>query len=349
MSRYRVTVLGASGYVGCELVRLLAQHPTVELVGLGANRQAGQPISALFPQLASLDLPPLEGSESLLAKEVDLVFCAVPHRTAQPLVRSLMARQSPPKVIDLSADFRLRDPAVYEAWYGVPQETRDLLAQAVYGIPELNRANLKNARLVAVPGCYPTPAQLALVPLVKAGLVKPESRIVIDAKSGVTGAGRSAQERLLHAEVSENFSAYGIASHRHIPEIDQGLALFAGRSQPVTFTAHLLPMNRGILETIYIELADPAANADTIKTCWHKAYADEPFIQLVDAAPETRHVRGSNDCRLAAFDDRGSGQVVLIAVIDNLVKGAAGQAVQSMNILLDLPETTSLKALPLAP
>ena len=344
--RIRIAILGASGYTGAELLRLLAQHPHAEVAALTADRQAGKSIAQVFPHLAQRRLPDLVTIGDVDWQKIDLVFCCLPHGTTQEVIASLPKHL---RICDLSADFRLADLASYEKWYGHAHRAPELQPEAVYGLTEIMRPAVANARLVAVPGCYPTGAQLPLIPLVKAGLIDADN-IVIDAKSGVTGAGRGLKETSLFAEVSEGISAYGIANHRHMPEIEQGLSAAAGRPVMVSFTPHLMPMNRGILSTIYVRLAG-GAKIDDLRRALERAYADEPFVRLLPpgAMPSTHHVRGSNLCLIGLAADRLSGRAILVSAIDNLVKGASGQAVQDMNVMLGLPETAGLAQEPMFP
>ncbi|MEX0697067.1 MAG: N-acetyl-gamma-glutamyl-phosphate reductase [Dongiaceae bacterium] len=345
-NRLRVGILGASGYTGAELVRLLARHPQVEIRLLTADRQAGRPLAEVFPHLGGVTLPTLVRIEEAAWDGLDLVFCALPHGTTQEVVAALPAHL---KVVDLSADFRLADADAYRTWYGHPHRAPALQREAVYGLTELKRRRIAAARLVANPGCYPTSAQLPLVPLLEAGEIAAED-IIIDAKSGVTGAGREAKQANLFAEVSEGVQAYGIAGHRHVPEIEQGLSEAAGRPIVVNFTPHLLPMSRGILASIYVRLADGAAPEDLRRTL-RRRYEGEPFVRVLPEgqAPATRHVRGANHCLIGVFADRVPGRAILLSVIDNLVKGASGQAVQNMNVMAGLPETAGLEQEPLFP
>ena len=344
--RVKIAILGASGYTGAELLRLLASHDRVEIVALTADRHAGKPIGAVFPHLASRFLPDLVTIDAVDFSAVELVFCCLPHGTTQEVIAALPRHL---RIVDLSADFRLADVETYAHWYGHPHRAPDLQRTAVYGITELVRPALGNARLVANPGCYPTSAQLPLAPLVRAGLIDADD-IIIDAKSGVTGAGRELKQTSLFAEVAEGVNAYGVANHRHAPEIDQGLSAAAGRPITVNFTPHLMPMNRGILATIYVRLAKGADVAELRRTL-DAAYAGEPFVRIVPAGamPATQHVRGSNLCLIGLAADRVKGRAILVAVIDNLVKGASGQAVQNMTVMLGLPETMGLEQQPMFP
>ncbi len=342
----RIAILGASGYTGAELVRLLARHPAARIAALTADRKAGQSMAAVFPHLGGLDLPDMLTVEQVDWSAVDFVFCGLPHGTTQEIIAGLPEHL---KVVDLSADFRLHDLDTYAQWYGHAHKAPALQCKAVYGLTELAREQVRLARLVANPGCYPTSAQLPLVPLLSAGLIE-AGDIIIDAKSGVSGAGRAAKEGSLFTEVTEGIHAYGIASHRHAPEIEQGLSAAAGRPVIVNFTPHLMPMSRGILSTIYVRLAQGAAVGD-LRGALSRAYAAEPFVRVLPegVAPHTRHVRGSNFCLMNVFADRVPGRAIICSVIDNLVKGASGQAIQNMNVMLGLDETLGLDQQPLFP
>jgi N-acetyl-gamma-glutamyl-phosphate reductase len=342
----RVAILGASGYTGAELLRLLVRHPDTRITALTAERKAGESIESVFPHLAGHGLPRLVTIAEVDWSAVDLVMCALPHGTTQEVVAALPRDK---KVIDLSADFRLADVDSYARWYGHAHRAPALQAEAVYGLTELAREAIRRARLVACPGCYPTSAQLPLVPLIEAGQIDADD-IIIDAKSGVTGAGRAAKESSLYAEVAEGIHAYGVASHRHAPEIEQELAKAAGRPITVNFTPHLMPMNRGILSTIYVRLAN-GATPGALRETLAARYATEPFVQVVPegVSPATRHVRGSNHCLIGVFADRVKGRAILLSAIDNLVKGASGQAVQNMNLVCGLDETAGLEQAPLFP
>ena len=344
--KFRVCVIGASGYTGAELVRLLHGHKQAEIVALTAERRAGRPLGAVFPHLAGLRLPDLVALDAVDWSAVDVAFCCLPHGTTQEVVAGLPRRL---KVIDLSAEFRLADPEVYARWYGRPHRAPELQREAVYGLAELARAEIAAARLVANPGCYPTGAQLPLVPLLEDGAIDADD-IIIDAKSGVSGAGRAVEEEMLFTEIGEGVHAYGVASHRHAPEIEQGLSAAANRPVVVNFTPHLMPMNRGILSTIYVRLAR-GRDAESLRRVLAERYGGEPFVRVLPEgqAPATRHVRGSNLCLIAVFADRVKGRAIVLAVIDNLVKGASGQAVQNMNLMCGLPETSGLDHPPIFP
>lgn len=342
----RVAVLGASGYTGAELVRILCGHPAVTICALTADRHAGKPLADVFPQFHALDLPNLKRLDEVDWHGTDLVFCCLPHGTTQPIVAKLPKHL---KIIDLSADFRISDKKVYEQWYGQKHQAPQLQDEAVYGLTEVSRRRIVGARLIANPGCYPTSAQLPLIPLLASEVILAND-IIIDAKSGVSGAGRSAKEANLFAEVGEGLRAYGIAHHRHAPEIEQGLSEAAKHQVTITFTPHLVPMNRGILSTAYARLATGSTVSD-VKQVLERVYRDEPFIQVLTdgQAPATHHVRGTNLCMIGIFADRVPGRVILVSVIDNLVKGASGQAVQNMNVMFGLEETLGLEQRALFP
>jgi N-acetyl-gamma-glutamyl-phosphate reductase len=345
-NQIKIAIIGASGYTGAELVRLLVCHPNADIRALTADRNAGKPMSDVFPHLGGLDLPKLIKLDAVDWADIDVVFCCLPHGTTQEFIASLPDSL---KIIDLSADFRLSNTKTYAEWYGHDHLAPDLQKDAVYGITELARDAIKKARLVANPGCYPTSALLPLVPVIDAKQIDTDN-IIIDSKSGVTGAGRSAKEGTLYAEVTEGIHAYGVAGHRHAPEIEQGLSAAAGSDIIVNFTPHLMPMNRGILSTIYVSLANGASASDLHATL-EKKYAKEPFVRVLPegTVPHTRHVRGSNHCLIGVVADRLKGRAVIVSVIDNLVKGASGQAVQNMNLVCGLDETTGLKQEPLFP
>lgn len=342
-------ILGASGYTGADLVRLLVLHPEVEIAFLTGERKAGLALADVFPNFQGAALPKLISVEDIdwQAAAVDVVFCALPHATSQKVIQSIWSANEAVKIIDLSADFRLRDPEVYADWYGGAHLAPDLQPHAVYGLTEHYGAQISNARLVACPGCYPTAALLALLPLMSA--VDADS-IVIDAKSGVSGAGRSLKEQNLFCEVAEAMHPYGLGHHRHMPEIEQELSLAAGQPVTISFTPHLVPMNRGELETIYVRCQD-GETPDRLKAKLESAYKDAPFIQVLPGktAPATRMARGANTCVLNVFADRRPGHAIIVAAIDNLVKGSSGQAIQNMNLMFGLPETTGLEQVALFP
>jgi N-acetyl-gamma-glutamyl-phosphate reductase len=344
--RITIAVIGASGYTGADLIRLATVHPAVEIAVLTANTHAGKKAHEVFPHFSTLDLPPLVKNEDVDWTGVEAVFCGLPHATSQEVIKALPRHL---KIIDMSADFRLRDPAVYERWYGGPHKALDLQKQAVYGLTEHYREEIRKARLVACPGCYPTAALLMLLPLVKGGLID-AADIVIDAKSGVSGAGRSLKQNLLFAETGEGLSPYGIASHRHAPEIEQEISKVAGREVIVNFTPHLVPMSRGELCTFYVRLSR-GATVEDLERSLRSAYGGEPFVHLAPkgVTPATQFVRGSNNVILAVYADRIPGRAILISTLDNLVKGSAGQAIQNFNLLFGLPETQGLEQVALFP
>ena len=346
----KVGVLGASGYTGAELVRLLLRHPRVEIALLTADRRAGKPMAEVFPQFAPYALPRLSALEAVdwRALGLDLTFCALPHGTTQKVVKDVLARLPAIKVVDLSADFRLADPAAYARWYGHPHAAVELQKKAVYGLTEIYRDKVKGAQLVANPGCYTSCAELALIPLLKAKAVDPDE-IIIDAKSGATGAGRGAREDMQFAEVSEGFHAYGVGHHRHMAELDQEFSLAARRAVTVTFTPHLVPMNRGILSTIYVR--GLKASPQDLHAILLKCYANEPFVHVLPfgSLPQTGHVRGSNMTFIGIAADRLAGRAIIGSALDNLTKGASGQAVQNMNLMLGFPETIGLEQVALFP
>ena len=338
-----IAILGASGYTGAELVRLIATHPGMRIVALSADRKAGQMMAEVFPFLRHLDLPPLLRIDEIDFSSVDLCFCALPHATTQAVVAKLPRDL---KIVDLSADFRLRDPAAYAQWYGQPHTQPELQAEAVYGLTEFYRDDIIRARLVAGTGCNAAAGQYALRPLIAAGVIDLD-RIVIDLKAGVSGAGRSLKENLLHAELSGGTQAYSAGGrHRHLGEFDQEFSALAGRPVQVQFTPHLLPMNRGILATVYVE-GDPRAVHATL----FAAYAPEPFLEVLPfgSLPSTRDIAGSNFCHLGVTGDRIPGRAVVVAVLDNLTKGSSGQAIQNANLMLGLDEGTGLMLAPVFP
>ncbi len=344
MSKIKIGIVGGTGYTGVELLRLLAQHPQAELDVITSRGEAGMSVSDMFPSLRGrVGLPFTDPAQANL-KSCDIVFFATPNGIAMQQARELL--DAGVRVIDLAADFRIKDIAVWEKWYGMAHACPDLVADAVYGLPEVNRESIRNARLVANPGCYPTAVQLGFMPLIEAGLVD-AGRLIADVKSGTSGAGRKAETHTLHAEAADNFKAYGVAGHRHLPEISQGLAAMGSQPVGLTFVPHLIPMIRGIHATLYSTLS---AECD-LQTLFEQRYANEPFVDVMPkgAHPETRSVRGANVCRIAVHRPQGGDTVVVLSVIDNLVKGAAGQAVHNMNLMFGLPETIGLEQVPLSP
>jgi N-acetyl-gamma-glutamyl-phosphate reductase len=346
----KIGVLGASGYTGAELLRLLIRHPRVEIVLLTAERRAGQDMRQVFPQFSPYALPKLVAIDSVDWNKaaLDVAFCALPHGTTQTVIKDLLAKAANTRVVDLSADFRLGDPAAYARWYGHEHHAAELQKEAVYGLSEIYRNKIKAARLVANPGCYTTCAELPLIPLLSAKVIDPDE-IVIDAKSGMTGAGRAAKEEMLFSEVSEGFHAYGVGHHRHMAELDQEFSRAAGRKVIVSFTPHLVPMNRGILSTIYVRGLKTAP--ENLHAILLKSYAQEPFVHVLPFGemPHTRHVRGSNMTFIGVTKDRVEGRAIICSALDNLTKGASGQAVQNMNLMLGFPETLGLEQVALFP
>jgi N-acetyl-gamma-glutamyl-phosphate reductase len=350
-AKAKIGVLGASGYTGSELVRLLVRHPQVEIALLTADRKAGQEMRDVFPQFSHLALPKLISIESIdwKATGLDLVFGALPHATTQIVIKDLLDKAPKTKVVDLSADFRLSDPAAYARWYGHEHHATELQKEAVYGLVEIHRDKIKSARLVANPGCYTSCAELPLIPLIRAKAIDVDE-IVVDAKSGMTGAGRAAKENMLFSEVSEGFHAYGVGHHRHMAELDQEFSAAAGRDVIVSFTPHLVPMNRGILSTIYVRSLGGKSPED-LHAVLTTFYGKEPFVHVLPFGqmPQTRHVRGSNMTYIGVANDRIKGRAIIGSALDNLVKGASGQAMQNMNLLLGFPETMGLEQIALFP
>lgn len=341
----RAGIVGGTGYTGVELLRLLANHPNVEIVAITSRTEAGIPVSKLFPSLRGhLDLCFTEPEPAQLAAECDVVFFATPHGVAMDMVPALLAQNT--RVIDLSADFRLADSVAWEQWYGRPHAAPDLLAEAVYGLPEVNREAICQARLIACPGCYPTAVQLGFLPLLEHQLVDP-GRLIADAKSGASGAGRKAALGALLCEASENFKAYSVSGHRHLPEIIQGLQRASRSSVDLTFVPHLIPMIRGIHATLYAQLNHEA----DLQELYEQRYAAAPFVDVLPPGshPETRSVRGNNMCRLAVHRPSAGNTVVVLSVTDNLVKGASGQAIQNMNLMFGQEETCGLTHIAVIP
>ena len=337
----RIGILGASGYTGGEALRILLTHPRVEIKALTADRHAGKPLAQVWPQFTGIELPYLMKIEEIDPGALDLVFAALPHGTTQTVIKGLLEKRPELKIVDVSADFRLNDPVAYEKWYGHAHQALELQKEAVYGLTELYRDEVKKARLVANPGCYTTTSILAVVPLLEAGAIDPDS-IVIDSKSGMTGAGRAAKEEMLFSEVSEGMHAYGVGHHRHMSELDQEFSLAAKRDVVASFTPHLAPMNRGIYATHYVK--GEGTNPEQLHNILADYYKSEPFVQVLDfgRVPQSRHVRGTNFVQIGVVADRSAGKAIVISTLDNLVKGASGQAVQNMNVMLGFPETEGL-------
>ncbi len=349
MARIRIGIVGGTGYTGVELLRILAQHPAADVRAITSRKETGIKVTEIFPSLRGraggvADLAFTDPATTDL-KACDVVFFATPHGVAMAAARELVGTGV--RIIDLAADFRLADPAVFERWYKLPHACTDLLAESVYGIPEVNREAIRKARIVGNPGCYPTAVQLGFLPLLEAGWVDTD-RLIADCKSGVSGAGRKADTNLLFAEASDNFMAYGVTGHRHHPEIVQGLNRASKAPVKLAFTAHLTPMLRGIFATLYAPLLRTDVD---LQALYERRYAGEPFVDVMPAGsqPDTRSVRASNMLRLAVHRPPGTDLAMVLAVEDNLVKGAAGQAVQNMNLMFGLDETSGLTAVPVLP
>jgi len=343
----KVGIVGGTGYTGVELLRILAVHPEVSVTCITSRSEAGKPVTDLFPNLRGhFDLEFSTPDTDALAN-CDLVFFATPHGVAMRTIPELMAKGT--RVVDLSADFRLKNLDVWSKWYGVPHLSPEWVEKAVYGLPEVARDSIRKAQLVANPGCYPTSVQLGFLPLLEQGLVDP-ARLIADAKSGTSGAGRQAKIGMLHGEVGESFKAYGASGHRHLPEIRQGLSAASDSQIGITFVPHLIPIVRGIEATLYAELKNPS-DMSRIQAVYEERYKNEPFVDVMPfgSHPETRSVRGANQCRMALHHQEGSNVVIVSSVIDNLMKGAAGQAVQNMNIMFNIEETLGLQAPALLP
>ncbi len=340
----KIGIVGGTGYTGVELLRILARHPEAQLAAITSRKETGMPVAEMFPSLrSSVDLKFSDPKEAGLAA-CDVVFFATPNGIAMTEAQALL--DAGVKVIDLAADFRIKDIAVWEKWYGMTHACPDLVKEAVYGLPEVNREAIKSARIVANPGCYPTATQLGFLPLIEAGVVD-NKHLIADTKSGVSGAGRKAETHILFSEASDNFKAYGVPGHRHLPEVRQGLARAAGHEVGLTFVPHLVPMIRGIHATLYGRLTKEV----DLQALFESRYADEPFVDVLPAGsqPDTRSVRASNLCRIAVHRPQGGDMVVVLSVIDNLVKGAAGQAVQNMNLMFGFTENTGLAHVPVLP
>ncbi|MFD3191396.1 N-acetyl-gamma-glutamyl-phosphate reductase [Sedimentitalea sp. HM32M-2] len=340
---HKIAILGASGYTGAELIRLIAGHPEMDIVALSGERKAGMDMAQVFPHLRHMALPALCRIDEIDFSGVDLCFCALPHKTSQEVIRDLPDNL---KIVDLSADFRLRDPAEYEKWYGNPHAALAQQDEAVYGLTEFYRDDIRAARLVAGTGCNAATGQFALRPLISAGVIDLDD-IILDLKCGVSGAGRSLKENLLHAELSEGYNAYAVGgTHRHLGEFDQEFSALAGRPVRVQFTPHLIPANRGILATVYVK-----GVAQAVHDAFAAAYADEPFVQVLPfgETPSTHHVRGSNFVHVGVTGDRIDGRAIVVVALDNLTKGSSGQALQNANLMLGEDETQGLMMAPLFP
>jgi len=340
---YSIAILGASGYTGAELIRLIDGHSSIEIKALGAFSKAGQSVAQVYPHLRHLDLPPMVPFGDIDWAGIDLCFCALPHKTSQEVIRDLPTSL---KIVDLSADFRLRDPQDYEKWYGNAHSAVGMQAEAVYGLTEFYRDEIAGARLVAGTGCNAAAGQFALRPLIAAGVIDLDE-IVLDLKAAVSGAGRALKENLLHAELSEGYHAYALGgTHRHLGEFDQEFSRVAGRDVRIQFQPHLIPANRGVLGTAYVR-----GEAEVVHQTLVAAYSDEPFIEVLPMgeAPSTRHIRGSNYCHVGVAADRLPGRAVVVVALDNLTKGSSGQALQNANLMLDMKETEGLLMAPLFP
>jgi len=341
---FKIGIMGASGYTGAELIRLLALHPKIEIKILTGERQAGKNIGEVFSHLGGLNLPKLCRMEEVAWDKLDGVFCCLPHGNAQLVIRDLPSQL---KIVDLSADYRIKDPALYEQIYGHAHVAPQLQKEAIYGLTEHYRVSVAKARIVANPGCYPTAAELPLWPLLKARLIDP-NQIIIDAASGMSGAGRDPKLGTIFSEVSENFSAYGISNHRHAPEIEQELSLAAGQEIKISFTPHLVPMIRGILATIYVKMGS-GVKIDDLRQTLMSAYQEESFVRIVPQPPSTKDVKGSNFCHISLHEDRREGSAIIVSAIDNLIKGASGQAIQNFNVMMGWKEHLGLQTLSFAP
>ena len=344
----KVAVCGGSGYTGAELLRILSLHPDVIMTAVTSEKSAGRKVSSIFPHLHYYDYlnyEPLDKTE--LLSKADIFFMALPHAASQEAVSFFFANGK--KVIDISADYRISDPLVYEEWYKTPHNHKETLKNAVYGLPELNREKIKNSRLIANPGCYPTSAILGLYPAIKENLIELDY-LIVDSKSGTTGAGRKAAVDFSYCEVNEGFKAYGIGIHRHTPEIEQELSLIAGRKITINFTPHLVPMDRGIISTIYARLRTDIDTAGAISV-YRERFASEPFVRVLDEGvfPNAKNVRGSNFCEIGVKAVKRTNSLIIVSAIDNLVKGASGQAVHNMNIMMGFKETTALQSPALFP
>lgn len=340
----KVGIVGGTGYTGVELLRLLSQHPQVELMTITSRAEAGTRVSEMFPSLRGYVGLPFSDPAIAPLKDCQVVFFATPNGVAMQQAGELLAAGV--KVIDLAADFRIKDVAVWEKWYGMPHAAPELVSEAVYGLPEVNREQIKSARLIANPGCYPTAVQLGFLPLVEQGCIALDS-LIADAKSGVSGAGRKAETHIMHAEASDNFKAYGVAGHRHLPEIAQGLTWVAGKPVGLTFVPHLTPMIRGIHATLYARIT----SENDFQALYESRFAGERFVDVMppQSHPDTRSVRAANTCRIAVHRPQGGDTLVILSVIDNLVKGAAGQAVQNMNLMFGFDEWLGISQVPVLP
>ncbi len=349
MKKLQIAIIGASGYTGAELIRILINHKKVEIAALIANSNAGQKIEQLYPHLVHYNLPDLQKIDEVDFSKIDVAFGCLPHTTSQETFKKLISegKNSHLKIIDLSADFRLEDPEIYKKWYDHEHIAQDLQPKAVYALPEIHRNKIKKSNLIACPGCYPTSALLPLIPLLESGLILRED-IIIDSKSGTSGAGRSVKQGNLFCEVNESVKAYSIGKHRHMGEIEQELSKATNSEVEVDFTPHLLPINRGIISTIYAKI-DQKFSIEDIKNCLQTKYEDEFFVRVIDGEPNIKDVVGTNFCVMTVKKARTKNRVIIVSVIDNLCKGASGQAVQNMNIICGFDEKEGLELAPIFP
>ena len=351
LKKIKIAIIGASGYTGVELIRILLNHQNAEIANLVASANAGKEIQEIYPHFLGYNLPKIQKLEEINLKNIDLLFCCLPHATSQKIISDILSDKdlNHLKIIDLSADFRLSNVEDYKQWYGLDHIAPDLQELAIYGLSEFARSDIKKLqpRLVACPGCYPTSALIPLIPLLKSKIIKADN-IIIDSKSGLSGAGRALKENLLFTEINEGVKAYNINIHRHLAEIEQELQNIDGGNTKISFTPHLVPMNRGIISTIYVDLEDKIKVLDA-KNALETQFEDEYFVELVEGYPSTRDVLATNNCKIALFESRISGKMIIVSVIDNLTKGSSGQAVQNMNILFDLDEREGLNLLPVFP
>jgi N-acetyl-gamma-glutamyl-phosphate reductase len=352
LEKIKIAIIGASGYTGVELIRILLNHQKAEIVNLVASANAGKEIKDIYPHLSSYNLPKIQKLEEINLKEIDLVFCCLPHATSQKIISDILIDKNLDhlKIIDLSADFRLKNIDDYKKWYGSDHISPELQNEAIYGLSEFSRKDIKKSqpRLIACPGCYPTSALLPLLPLLESKIIK-QDNIIIDSKSGISGAGRALKESLLFTEVNEGVKAYNVNIHRHLAEIEQELQFVSNSNDiKISFTPHLVPMNRGIISTIYVDLNDNIKISDA-KNTLETYFEDEYFVEIVSGYPSTRDVLATNNCKIALFESRIAGKMVIVSVIDNLTKGSSGQAAQNMNILFGFDEREGLNLLPIFP
>jgi N-acetyl-gamma-glutamyl-phosphate reductase len=345
MTTKKAAIIGASGYTGSELIRILSNHPKIEIVNLIGNKKAGQDFSNIYPNLSQISLPKIQKIDDIDFTKLDIIFCCLPHTTSQNIIKDISSYNNL-KIIDLSADFRLKDPKNYQKWYKNEHLAKDLQKKSVYGLSEIYNNDIKKSSLIACPGCYPTSILLPLIPLLKNQLID-INNIIVDSKSGFSGAGKKLDENNLFCEINNSIKAYGIGSHRHLGEIEQELSLAANQNLEINFTPHILPINRGIISTIYLDLANNFS-VDDLKNCLATQYEDSPFVNLSDNPPAIKEVIGSNLCKFSIHQGRNPKKAIIISVIDNLVKGASGQAVQNANIMFDFDERMGLTQIAMA-